>query len=242
MRILCRFLALCCLTFSLLLLPLSGQADLQQGSRGDEVRDLQEKLRDLGLLQDRADGVFGAKTESAVQRLQEYFDLEQTGVVDTETELRLLEIWGIGLGIIEGDGLSEEELRDYYPSFCSWDGMGEYTDGAEFCFRHAEESDLDSLLGGTNPPEALSVLLYSRGCALWYADILNMYDAWEAEADDTEIPESARALFEEEYQAGMAVWREEDPLTALKHEYAYLMEKGVGLCADLHGYQSGNGF
>lgn len=55
------------------------------GNIGDEVRDLQERLRSMGYLDDRADGVYGAKLTTAVQRLQRERGLEVIGAVDEAT-------------------------------------------------------------------------------------------------------------------------------------------------------------
>jgi peptidoglycan hydrolase-like protein with peptidoglycan-binding domain len=38
---------------------------LARGSRGDNVKLLQEKLIELGYLNDTADGIYGAKTQTA---------------------------------------------------------------------------------------------------------------------------------------------------------------------------------
>ena len=55
---------------------------LTVGSRGDEVRKLQAKLIELGLLQGQPDGQYGKYTASAVQIMQEKFGMEQNGVAD----------------------------------------------------------------------------------------------------------------------------------------------------------------
>ena len=56
-------------------------AELKKGSKGDEVKDMQQKLIDLGVLTGTADGAFGKKTEAAVKKLQKYWGLKQTGVM-----------------------------------------------------------------------------------------------------------------------------------------------------------------
>ena len=43
---------------------------MKRGSRGDDVRELQEKLISLGYLDGNADGIYGPKTESAVLAFQ----------------------------------------------------------------------------------------------------------------------------------------------------------------------------
>ncbi|MEN6412624.1 MAG: L,D-transpeptidase family protein [Veillonellales bacterium] len=58
---------------------------------GSDVALLQIKLRELGYLDSRADGIFGAMTEEAVRRFQTEQGLEATGIV-TKNLINLLEI------------------------------------------------------------------------------------------------------------------------------------------------------
>lgn len=54
---------------------------LARGSRGDLVTRLQKRLKALGFLNDVADGIFGANTETAVKRFQAACGLTQNGEV-----------------------------------------------------------------------------------------------------------------------------------------------------------------
>jgi 3D (Asp-Asp-Asp) domain-containing protein len=66
---------------------LLGQDDIEirQGMRGEGVREVQEVLNRLGFSAGEADGVFGARTESAVRDFQILHELPSTGVVDAAT-------------------------------------------------------------------------------------------------------------------------------------------------------------
>lgn len=59
------------------------------GSKGTEVRKLQQALIDLGFLKDKADGVFGPKTEAAVRSFQASQGLTVDGLAGTGTKSRL---------------------------------------------------------------------------------------------------------------------------------------------------------
>lgn len=63
---------------------------LQLNDTGEQVKLLQKALRSLGFLSDKADGVFGAATQSAVEHFQTAHRLTADGVVgkDTVTALR----------------------------------------------------------------------------------------------------------------------------------------------------------
>jgi peptidoglycan hydrolase-like protein with peptidoglycan-binding domain len=54
---------------------------LERGSKGDDVRDLQEALIELAFKPGEADGVFGVLTESAVRSFQTWAKTTADGVV-----------------------------------------------------------------------------------------------------------------------------------------------------------------
>lgn len=58
---------------------------LSNGSKGDNVIAVQERLKELGYLSGKADGSYGNKTASAVNAFQAEADLKTTGKVDKET-------------------------------------------------------------------------------------------------------------------------------------------------------------
>ena len=63
---------------------LRGMCTLSRGSRFSKVTQLQQALIDSGYLDDRADGVFGPRTEAAVMAWQADKGLEATGIVTPE--------------------------------------------------------------------------------------------------------------------------------------------------------------
>ncbi len=72
--------------------------NLQVGSRGDKVRQMQEQLNRIAQVYPSiprvaADGAFGPATERAVRRFQSVFGLPQTGVVDYATWYKISEIY-----------------------------------------------------------------------------------------------------------------------------------------------------
>jgi len=56
---------------------------MEKGSKGDDVKRLQQALIDQGFWTGKADGQFGKMTEAAVRAAQEAFGMEPTGKVDT---------------------------------------------------------------------------------------------------------------------------------------------------------------
>lgn len=62
---------------------------LAKGTKSDAVMDLQNRLYELGYLNDDRDGNFGGKTQTAVKLFQAAVGLEATGIADNETQTRL---------------------------------------------------------------------------------------------------------------------------------------------------------
>lgn len=58
--------------------------ELKKGSSGESVRKLQQKLADMGLLNDKVDGVFGNNTENALKAAQQKMGVAVNGIADEE--------------------------------------------------------------------------------------------------------------------------------------------------------------
>ena len=72
--------------------------NLEIGSRGDKVRQLQEQLTAISgaypaIPAVSADGIYGEATQNAVRVFQSVFGLPQTGVVDYQTWYKIQEIY-----------------------------------------------------------------------------------------------------------------------------------------------------
>ena len=61
--------------------------DLKKGMSGDDIKQAQQALVDLGYDLDKfgVDGIFGSETEAAIKAFQEFSGLEVTGIVDEAT-------------------------------------------------------------------------------------------------------------------------------------------------------------
>ena len=100
-----RFLKACSVVFSLIIVLAvisafigeSSKAALSQvGSSGNEVRAIQEKLKERGLFNENVTGYYGEQTKAAVLRFQKQQGISQTGVAGPQT----LKALGISIGTI----------------------------------------------------------------------------------------------------------------------------------------------
>ena len=74
----------------------SAQTLSQLGSRGQEVRQIQSKLRELGLYSGSIDGIYGTATQKAVRQFQKNCGLTVDGIAGRKTLLYLGDIIGSG--------------------------------------------------------------------------------------------------------------------------------------------------
>ncbi|MGI6238321.1 MAG: peptidoglycan-binding domain-containing protein [Christensenellales bacterium] len=65
--------------------PAPKYAKLAKGDEGEDVQKMQERLWELGYLDDDRDGKFGTKTQTAVKLFQQGSNLETSGIADSET-------------------------------------------------------------------------------------------------------------------------------------------------------------
>jgi len=65
--------------------PAPQYATLSKGDDSEDVKKMQQRLYDIGYLEDEADGKFGNNTQTAVKLFQQEAGLEVTGIADNET-------------------------------------------------------------------------------------------------------------------------------------------------------------
>lgn len=78
------------------------------GSRGDEVRQIQNKLKSLGFFTGTVDGIYGVKTQSAVKQFQKSVGITADGIAGPKTLLYM------GLGSTSGSSTGGYSSSDVY--------------------------------------------------------------------------------------------------------------------------------
>lgn len=82
---------------------------LQVGMEGDDIEELQDRLRDLGYLSASPTGYYGTDTEAALKTFQEKHGLEMSGKIDEATSEKLYSDDVISLYFKKGD--QSEEIK-----------------------------------------------------------------------------------------------------------------------------------
>ena len=76
------------------------------GSRGEEVRQIQKKLKSLGLYSGSVDGIYGTATQKAVRQFQKNCGITADGIAGPKTLLYL----GLGSGTSSSGGYSSSDI------------------------------------------------------------------------------------------------------------------------------------
>ena len=207
---------------------------LKRGSKGDEVKALQEMLIDLGFLQDEPDGIFGKKTESAAKAWQKFRGVKQTGRMTSDEMTVLDETWSLVMDVATEASATEEELKAIFVSGCcpyENDGVTHF----EYCYRHYRAIGLADLLQNKRINETMESKCAERLASLWLNYISGMYDEWEKNVPSSQkhVAQEQRALFESSLEEKRKEW-ETGSSHPLAEEALWLNEIGVGLCFDMH--------
>lgn len=83
-------------------------APIKRGDKGANVAKLQSRLKELGFLNDVADGNFGKNTEQAVLSFQKQNGLEETGIASPKDQVVLF-----GAGVISANGETSTAYDPY---------------------------------------------------------------------------------------------------------------------------------
>ncbi|MBR5225602.1 MAG: peptidoglycan-binding protein [Clostridia bacterium] len=212
-------------------------AELSRGSKGDDVKALQSMLIDLGFLEDKADGIFGRNTQTAVKALQHYWGVEETGIADEGVVNDLEILWALAMGLERESGAPVDS--EGYPSSCSWTQEGDEV-YAQFCDRHIEQYPITVQLAYQNPPRKLEYLLMENACAFWLDSIRTMYAYWADRLDgaDASVASEQYEIFRAALEENTEMWNKASASgsnEALHSRMKWLEILGVDLCFDLYG-------
>ena len=191
--------------------------------KGEDVRQAQQMLIDLLLLNDRADGVFGKRTEAAVASFQQLNDLNVDGIGWPQTLSALTAAWNAAMTPAGADTQGDP------PTACvRWDDGARQTCD-ECCGRHAELVQREAAL-------------YEEGCtredlvqlaADWEAALTELYDEWAARRTDVaavDAIQGARARFLECLDRLDDADTGFDAMAALERRVQALRAETVRLC------------
>ena len=133
--------------------PTPAPTPLADGARGDEVKIIQQRLREWGFMTDSADGIFGANTENGVKELQNYLhELGELGATSEEWLMPAIEREETAEEEFVADGVVSEELKEILLGVGRFalyrEDLSRGSEGAEVRRLQTRLNNLDYLTGG----------------------------------------------------------------------------------------------
>lgn len=195
-----------------------------------EVKELQQLLTDLDFLNDKVDGIFGAKTEKAVKAFQKEYGLNADGIAWPQTLQTLNEtIYG---GIM-ADGRGEAEC-------CAMTLLEDGTVSWELCDTHLsyEMQATAGLAADASEAERLNCMIIA-----WQAELDVLYQTWLELCAPQEQPMviNHKTMFMGYLNSQKTLWSSQfgaDSLQTLEMIRNLLMEQCCTLCPIVDGLQN----
>lgn len=209
----------------------------------EAVRDIQQKLLDLGYLKSKVDGIFGKDTERALREFAADEALPEDGVAWPATQNRLHSVWsGEPDATPEptaaptpeptAEPTAEPTPEPAAPAYCSCDENGAWT----MCESHALIREAAQTLYQSTKNDASRLRVLGQVRVLWQNEMDALYDAWMAGAEDDEalgMILSGRAAFANFMAMQESMWRMslgEDAPEVLENVNKALEERCMQLC------------
>lgn len=199
-----------------------GDQTLSKGSRGGEVKELQQRLSKLGYQLGKIDGVYGDKTTAAVKRFQKNRGLKADGVAGPKTIKELKRLTGENT-TADGKKVGLKQTDVHLMARCIYaEGRGEpYTGqvaiGAVIMNRIAASNFPNTVAGVVYQPKAFSVV--DDGQINLEPDETAMKAAREA-IDGTDPTHGAIYYFNPDKTKNKFIWSRPQILKIGKHIFA----------------------
>lgn len=137
------------------------------GSRGDEVRSIQKKLKELGLYKGSIDGIYGTQTQSAVRSFQRNCGITVDGIAGPKTLLYL----GLGSSTSSSSKYSSSDIN-LLAKLISAEARGEVYEG-----QVAVGAVVLNRVSHASFPNTISGVVYQNGAfdavynSNWYTEV-----------------------------------------------------------------------
>ena len=217
------------------------EGTLTRGSRGEAVRSLQQMLLDLGILRDVADGVFGAKTESAVKDYQTTAGFNSDGIAWPQMLAQLTLDWQTAMGYVSAPSIPETEPSETAAprTVCGFYLDENGAENIQYCVFHQGIIDIATALL-SSADESNSLRVQKQICTLWETEMDSLYSEWlqRAPVDGQGAIIAAQTTYMNYLALQEAVLQQQcDEETAVLQINAELARQCALLCSMLHNEQ-----
>ena len=216
----------------------------------DEVVELQRMLIDLKFLNDKADGIFGKKTEQAVKDYQKWARFEVTGVAYPQTRNAVGSSWEELMAPTAAPTPVPTPVPTAVPTPVPTEAPVEYPvcctvtvdeSGAEhiaYCELHDAIHQAAAQLLAEAKTDAAVANAWKIARSMWSAELDSLYDRWKAAVAPEELPQIAgdQALFLAMLNSQEGLMKNRGASQQAMDEKAanLLMEQCVYVCAAMY--------
>lgn len=201
----------------------------------EAVREIQQKLLDLGYLNSSVDGIFGEDTERALREFAAGEALPEDGVAWPATQKRLHSVWS-GEPEATPEPTAEpmpEPTAEPAPAYCTCDENGVWT----MCENHALIHETAQTLYQSAKSDSNRLRVLGQVRVLWENEMDVLYDAWMSGAEDDAamgVILSGKAAFANYLTMQKSMWEMsfgEDAPEVLENVNKALKEQCMQLCS-----------
>lgn len=190
----------------------------------DAVKSLQQMLTDLGFLNDKVDGIFGAKTEKAVKAFQKEYGLTADGIAWPQTIHTLGVAWDVEFGIPE----------DAYAPCCSFLETDE--NGKQYWETCEVHSNIYMHAADELPENATETEITNAYIAAWQTELDRLYQIWllNSQPEDHPMVINHKTMFQGYLNSQQTLWNSRygaGSVKTLELVRDMLMEQCYTLCS-----------
>ena len=197
-----------------------------------EVKELQQQLTDLDFLNDKVDGIFGAKTEKAVKAFQKEYGLTADGIAWPQTIHTLGVAWDVAFGVPE----EPIESGAAYAPMCTLLVLEDETETWDTCEVHSEifMHAADDL-----PEDASEAEILNAYVDAWQIELDRLYQQWLANCSPADQPMviNHKTMFQGYLNSQQTLWNSRygvGSAKTLELVNEMLMEQCCSLCGVIY--------
>ena len=206
--------------------------------KNNDVVELQRMLIDLRFLNDKADGIFGKKTEQAVKDYQKWARLEVTGVAYPQTINAVGSSWEEMMAPAAAPTPVPTEAPVEYPACCTATMDENGAEHIAYCELHGAIHQAAAQLLAEAKTDAAVANAHRIARSMWSAELDSLYSGWKAAATPEDLSRIAsdQALFLAmlNSQEGLMKNRGASQQAMDEKAASLLMEQCVYVCAAMY--------
>lgn len=219
---------------------------MRDSARSDAAKELQQQLIDLEYLNDKADGIFGKKTEQAVKDYQRAAGFEVTGIAYPQTRNAIRSDWNSYMGVnpdpiteLDPDsGLAIEASDGEYPPCCEHELDANGSGTIRLCENHDRLLSAGTVLLSYADGDQQIADSWKKIREMWNDELNRLYAVWMEAADPEDVPTvaSTQTMFTVYLNMQEGMWKTQatEAWTADQKAVSLIVAQCADVCAAVY--------